>query len=65
MDSKLLTYSRYAMLPGLGIAFAAINMATRGSDLSTSFPYFLTDGGVFDVVIDNSRNRRVRFRVGA
>ena len=42
MDSKLLTYSRYAMLPGLGIAFAAINMATRGSDLSTSFPYFRT-----------------------
>ena len=42
MTKTLLSYSRYLMIPVLGVAFAVINLSMRGSAIATSFPYYRT-----------------------
>jgi sterol desaturase/sphingolipid hydroxylase (fatty acid hydroxylase superfamily) len=42
LSKKMLDYSRYLMIPGLGVAFGAISMAMRGTEFAKSFPYYHT-----------------------
>ena len=42
LAKKALEYSRYAMIPGLGIAFGALTLMTRGSAIAKAFPYYHT-----------------------
>jgi sterol desaturase/sphingolipid hydroxylase (fatty acid hydroxylase superfamily) len=42
ITAKLQNYSRYLMIPLLGIALGVINLSMRGSDFATSFPYYRT-----------------------